>query len=128
MVEPVDVETVESKPGEIVAGDVQILYRIVSVKVARVAKGYHVAAATDVFARPLTRGGATSGVCTPGVPYRPVPFEVRDVATAVVRVEGLEIEVYVEPVSVAVAEGHVTPLGEPCIALHTVTGWTVRSR
>ncbi len=99
-----------------------------SVKVARVAKGHHVAIATGVFARPLTRGSAALGVCTPGVPYRPMPFEVRNIATAVVRVEGLEIEVYVEPVSVVVAEGRVTPLGEPCIALHTVTGWTVRSR
>lgn len=69
-----------------------------------------------------------AGLCAPAPAYVPARFQTHKIAYAVARIGEVEVEIYVEPVAVGVAPGYVTPLGEPCVALQTVAGWSVRRR
>lgn len=129
MVTPLAVKIVENRPGEIELPEVNIsiTYTITGVKAAKVGGGYSIAAMIDITARFIKTPGRILGVCAPGnVPYRPVPFAASKPAHAVVETDGKIFDIYVEPIAVMVADGFITPLGEPCIALSTATGWVAR--
>lgn len=127
MVEPLEVELLESEPGELYTDSIRVVYRITVVKAARVGNGINIAVAIDVSARgPPERG--VLGLCSAGASFVPAKFRVEKIARALVRVGGVEIEVYVEPVALGVAPEYINIIGEPCITLQTVTGWTVRQR
>lgn len=125
MVEPVDVSIESYEPGELeVEGRVVVRYLVSDVRVARVGRGYVVSANISVVARFLRQQERIVGLCGPGVPYRPTSFTVKRIATAVVKTGGNDrIEVFIEPVAVGMADGFITPVGEPCVVLHTVTAW-----
>lgn len=129
MVTPLEVKIVESKPGKIELPELNIfiLYNIVSVKAAKVGNGYFIAAIVDITAKFVEPPRWVIGVCTHGnVPYKPVRFTAFKPAQAVVETDGKIFDIYIEPVVVMVADGFITPLGEPCVALSTATGWVVR--
>jgi hypothetical protein len=99
-------------------------FSISDVRVAKVSHGFVVAAGVNVVARFLKHPERVVGLCGPGVQHRAASFVVRRIASAVVRADGGEIiEIYVEPVAVGLADGFITPWGEPCVSLQTVTAW-----
>ncbi|MGC8584162.1 MAG: hypothetical protein ACP5MH_10615 [Thermoproteus sp.] len=127
MVTPLEVEVVEEQAGEIDAEGLLITYRIAGVKIAKVGEGYAVSVATEVTARSKEGPSPPAGVCMGGgVPYKPLRFRVVRLARAVVKAEGRVFDIYVEPLAVMTAEGFVTPLGEPCVAISTAVGWNAR--
>ncbi len=125
MVKPVDAVVERSEPGEVeVEGKVAIKFSISDVRVAKVSHGFIVATGVNIIARFLKSPERIIGLCGPGVQYRAASFVAKRIATAVVKTDGNErIEIYVEPVAVGLAEGFITPWGEPCVFLHTVTAW-----
>jgi len=125
MVKPVDAVVERSEPGEIeVEGKIAIKFSISDVRVAMVSRGFIVATSINIIARFLKSPERIIGLCGPGVPYRAASFVAKRIATAVVKTDGDErIEIYVEPVAVGLADGFVTPWGEPCVSLQTVTAW-----
>jgi len=125
MVEPVDAVVERSEPGEVeVEGKVVVRFSISDVRVAKVSHGFVVATGVNVVARFLKHQERVVGLCGPGVQHRAASFVVRRIASAVVRADGGEIiEIYVEPVAVGLADGFITPWGEPCVSLQTVTAW-----
>ncbi|AET32468.1 hypothetical protein [Pyrobaculum ferrireducens] len=127
MVTPLEVEVLEEQTGEVEAEGLLITYRVVGVKIAKVGEGYAVSVATEVAARFREAPSPPVGVCMGGgVPYRPIRFRVVKLARAVVKADGRVFDVYVEPLAVMAAEGFVTPLGEPCVAISTAVGWITR--
>ncbi|MEM0463186.1 MAG: hypothetical protein QXS00_04890 [Pyrobaculum sp.] len=129
MVTPLEVKIVKSIPGEVELPEVNIVmtYTIIGVKAAKVGGGYSVAATIDITAKFIKTPGRILGVCAPGnVPYRSVPFAASKLAHAVIETDGRVFDIYVEPIAVMVADGFITPLGEPCIAVSTATGWVAR--
>ncbi len=129
MVTPLEVKIVETEPGrvELPEFDISITYSITSVKAAKIGGGYFIATTIDITARFIKPAGWAFGVCAPGnVTYKPVQFTAFKPAHAVIEADGKIFDIYVEPIAVMVADGFITPLGEPCVALSTATGWTVR--
>ncbi|MCU7787674.1 MAG: hypothetical protein ACPL3C_11430 [Pyrobaculum sp.] len=127
MVTQLTANLLKSEPGEIVVEDsIIVTYRIVDVKVVKVVEGYHVAVGISISARYIKPPTAPAGICATGTPYRPASFRTVKPAEAVINAGGREIEIYTEPLAVLIAEGYVTPEGEPCVAIQTVTGWTVK--
>ncbi len=127
MVTPLEVELIESQPGEFEVEDsVLVTYRILSIKAAKVGNGYSMSSAIDVVTR-FRQQQRVIGICGAGnAPYRSASFKLVKMAHATVKVEGKVFEVFTEPVAVMIADGYITPLGEPCIALYTATGWSVK--
>jgi hypothetical protein len=82
-----------------------------------------VATSINIIARFLKSPERIIGVCGPGVQYRAASFVAKRIATAIVKTNDERIEIYVEPVAVSLADGFITPWGEPCVFLHTVTAW-----
>jgi hypothetical protein len=125
MVEPVDAVVERSEPGEVeVEGKVAVKFSISDVRVAKVSHGFIVATGVNIIARFLKSPERIIGLCGPGVQHRAASFVAKRIATAVVKTDGDErIEIYVEPVAVGLADGFITPWGEPCVSLQTVTAW-----
>ncbi|WP_054854435.1 hypothetical protein [Vulcanisaeta distributa] len=97
-------------------------HRIINVKATKVSNGYGIATTIDITAR-FNKPQQAIGICgTWNIQYRPTPFKVIKLAHAIIKVEGKAIEVYVEPIAVMVADGYITPTGEPCIATQMATG------
>jgi hypothetical protein len=124
MVKPVDAVIERSEPGEVeVEGKVAIKFSISDVRVAKVSHGFIVATGINIIARFSKSPERIIGVCGPGVQYRAASFVAKRIATAIVKTNDERIEIYVEPVAVSLADGFITPWGEPCVFLHTVTAW-----
>ncbi|MEZ0320064.1 MAG: hypothetical protein ABWK05_08765 [Pyrobaculum sp.] len=74
MVEPLEVELLESEPGELYTDGIKVVYRIAGIKAARVGNGINVAVAVDVSARGPLEG--VVGLCSAGVSFVPTRFRV----------------------------------------------------
>lgn len=127
MVEPLEVELLESEPGELYAENIKVVYRITSVKAAKVGNGISIVVDIDVSARGPPERGAL-GLCSAGVSFVLARFRTEKIAKALARVGEVEVEIYVEPIALGIAPGYINTVGEPCVTLQTVTGWSVRQR
>ncbi|GGP18962.1 hypothetical protein GCM10007981_00720 [Thermocladium modestius] len=128
MVTPLEVEVLESQPGEVeAAGNIEIMYRIMGVKAARVGDGYNITVVGIYTAsRFKSQPQQVVGACIGNIPYRPVPFNIIKLAHATIKVEGRVFDIFVEPIAVMIADA-ITPFGEPCIAMNPVIGWSLTS-
>ncbi|ABL88629.1 conserved hypothetical protein [Pyrobaculum islandicum DSM 4184] len=130
MVELVEATIVEKEPGTITIEDrVLLTYDITGVKIAKVGKGFVVAVDLSFKAKLVKPMSFVFGICAPNVPnapnvpYKPAGFKVEKMAKATVKAGEVTIQIYVEPIAVALAEGYITPFGEPCVSISTITGW-----